>query len=502
MAGFADGFRSGFGLISDVKDRELQRDRLEEQARQGDLDRQATAAYRDGQLELGAERNRIDGIKAGNTTRSLENDASRLENDKSRLANDNLRLQNDNVKSKAQASVYDEQARGLKLKTDTEQERLEGIEREQAFALNANQFLEHLKTGASPTARNDEWNKIADQLFEKSYGGLTNPFVAASPATQENLMALQSSLTAMQSGQEVERAPITGILNNMLASSNTRKVGTELTAENTPAAGHLNGKGWRIVGKEVSEDWNVSGGFLTGTVDVTVQNSQGDVAVYNAPLSLGRNSVRTDESGNPVLGENGESLIAPAEPIPVETLLDASAGYYKYAQYAGQFQNEIAQSATRLYDLQNGEGSLQAEVNKKVSDFQTSMGSGSRASEPSFVAGMTNADLARDVKTLNTYMTYAVLDPEKNVPKATRAGDQIIRATAAIPDVKDLEAEIGRGLTRQELLSASHYFTRENGAIVLKKEDIRDWKKFEMNIMGEEEPPKYRYRVPDMDEPD
>lgn len=490
MAGFADGFRSGFGLISDVKDREFQRDKLEEQARQGDLDRQATSAYRKGQLELGAERNRIDGISAGNKKTSLENESARIANDASRLANDNLRLTNDNLKSTAQAGVYNEQARSLKLETDTKAERLEGIAKEQAFAVSANDFLEHLKTGASPTARNDAWNERADQLFEKAYGGLTNPFVAASPATQENLAALQSSLTAMQSGQEVERAPITGILNNMLASSNTRKIGTELTSENTPAAGHLNGKGWRIVGKEVSEDWNVSGGFLTGTVDVTVQNSQGDVAVYNAPLSLGRSSVRTDETGNPVLGENGESLIAPAEPIPVETLLDASAGYYKYAQYAGQFQDEIAQSATRLYDLQNGAGSLSAEVNRRVSDFQTSMGSGSRASEQSFVAGMTNADLARDVKRLNTYMTYAVLDPEKNVPKATRAGDQIIRATAGIPDVKDLEAEIGRSLTRQELLSASHYFTREGGAIVLKKEDIRDWKRFEMNIKGEEEPPR------------
>ena len=57
--GFAEGFRSGFGLISDVKDRELQRDRLEEQARQGDLDREATSAYRAEQNRLAGDRNAI-----------------------------------------------------------------------------------------------------------------------------------------------------------------------------------------------------------------------------------------------------------------------------------------------------------------------------------------------------------------------------------------------------------------------------------------------------------
>ena len=32
MAGFADGFRSGFGLISDVQDRELKREQIEADA--------------------------------------------------------------------------------------------------------------------------------------------------------------------------------------------------------------------------------------------------------------------------------------------------------------------------------------------------------------------------------------------------------------------------------------------------------------------------------------
>ena len=63
---FADGFRSGFGLISDVQDRALQRDRLDEQARQGDLDRESTAAYRKAQTDNADELARIRRLEAEN----------------------------------------------------------------------------------------------------------------------------------------------------------------------------------------------------------------------------------------------------------------------------------------------------------------------------------------------------------------------------------------------------------------------------------------------------
>ena len=72
---FSAGFRDGFDLVNDVKDREVAQRRLDEQARQGDLDREtqtqrynldreATADYRQGQLDNTAEGNRIQGVTA------------------------------------------------------------------------------------------------------------------------------------------------------------------------------------------------------------------------------------------------------------------------------------------------------------------------------------------------------------------------------------------------------------------------------------------------------
>ncbi len=52
MAGFADGFRSGFGLISDVQDRELKRDQMEADSAYKKQQADDLAAYRAEDLRI------------------------------------------------------------------------------------------------------------------------------------------------------------------------------------------------------------------------------------------------------------------------------------------------------------------------------------------------------------------------------------------------------------------------------------------------------------------
>ena len=52
MAGFADGFRSGFGMINDVKDRELRRDTLEADKAYKEKTGADLAAYRAEDLRI------------------------------------------------------------------------------------------------------------------------------------------------------------------------------------------------------------------------------------------------------------------------------------------------------------------------------------------------------------------------------------------------------------------------------------------------------------------
>ena len=470
--GFADGFTQGFGLIGDVKDRELQRNRLEEQTRQSDLDREATTQYRQDTLDANAEK--------------LAFEKNKLAWDKDPANPKNIETQATSDLREAQAGLAGAQSTKIVSDEQKESQRLSSIEKEQTFAINANAYIEHLKTGSSAGLRDEAWRKRADELFSSALGGLTNPLNAAHPSTEADMVSFQKVLETMQSGGEVDRGAVTGLLNMVLASNNERQLGAELTEETTPHAGYLNGKGWRIESKQISPNWNIVNGQLTGTVDVVVVNDRGERAGYNAPLTFKRGGVQMDESGNPVIDEvTGKPMKAIAQPISTQDLINSAAGYFKYAQYARQFKDEIASSAARLYDLKNGEGALTKEVNHKVSQYQIKYGTGEKAMMESPIKGMTNAEFIQDTKRLEEYMTFAVLDPSKNVVKATHALDGVISQVADLGEIKDLERTVGRKLDRQELLLASHFFSPDGK---IDKGDIEAWKDFKVSLLREEDP--------------
>ena len=493
---FADGFRSGFGLISNVQDRQLSEKRLEEQARQGDLDRKATSDYRAEQNRLAGERNitaqseadsqadyrqgQIDNQAELNRIRALE-----AENKKTELGIGKK-------KSDAMAGYYDSQAASSNQKTNAEDKRQSNIEKEQGFAVAAQAFNDHVATGKSATARTPEWNARADELFQEANGGLLSPLAAVDPETKANGVAFTKVMTAMQNGEDGDRDSITPIVNTFIRSSNMRQIGTELTEQNTPNAGHLNGKGWKIIGKEVAPDWQVVNGMLTGTVDVTVQNAAGDITVYNAPLSSGRSGQQVDDEGNPIKNSDGSSTASVPLGIPTDDLMKAAAGYFKYAQYMGQFEDEIYQSATRLHDFQHGTGDLAKKSNAFITNFQTKYAVGTMAGEQSPIRGLTNAELAspEHFNKLERYAQHSVIDPSKNAIKPTGAAEKMIKMNANIPEVKELEDELGRSLTRSELLQAGQYFSEVKNEntnktrIVMKREDKKPWELWKNEVLG------------------
>jgi hypothetical protein len=475
---FADGFRSGFGLISDVQDRQVAERRLDEQARQGDLDREATALYRKNQTDNQAEVNRIRGIDSEARLLTAKNNETQLNLDK--------------IRAESQAGLYGAQADALNQKTGALNKTQSNIEKEQTFAINAQKYIDHIKTGSSASARTPEWNARSDELFQLANGGLMSPFAAVDPDTKSNGVAFGKVLTAIQGGEDAGRENVTPIINTLIRSSNERQIGTELTAQNTPNAGHLNGKGWKIIGKEVSPDWQIVDGMLTGTVDVTVENAAGDVTVYNAPLSSGRSGQKVDDGGNPVNNPDG----SPATPAPLgiatDDLMKAASGYFKYAQYMGQFEDEIYQSATRLYDERNGAGSLADKANAYITKFQTDYAVGTLAGEQSPIKGLTNAELAspQHFNKLERYAQHSVLDPSKNAIKPTGAAESLLSKVAMIPDVKDLEKDVndqlGRGLTRSELLRAQQYFTfdEKTKKLVINREDKKPFELWKNELLG------------------
>lgn len=481
---FADGFNSGFGLINKVQDRQLSERRLVEQARQGDLDREATTLHRENLTTNQAETNRIRGIDADARFLAEKNNESQLVLDK--------------IKVDSLAGLQGAQTDALTQKTDAVDKRESNIEKEQRFAINAQAYIDHIGTGRSATARTPEWNARSDELFQEANGGLLNPFAAVDPDTKSNGVAFGKVLTAMQAGEDAGRENVTPILNTLVRSSNERQIGTELTEQNTPNAGHLNGKGWKIIGKEVAPDWQMVDGYITGTVDVTVQNAAGEVSVYNAPLSSGRSGQQVDDEGNPVLNPDGSSATPAPLGIATQDLIKAAAGYFKYAQYVGQFEDEIYQSATRLYDERNGAGSLEGKANAFITNFQTKYAVGTMAGEESPIKGLTNAELnsPKNFSKLERFAQFSILDPSKNQIKPTGAAESLLKKVAMIPDVKDLERRVNdqldRGLTRMELLRAQQYFTFDENTqkLVINREDKKPWELWKRGVLGIVEAPR------------
>jgi len=74
--------------------------------------------------------------------------------------------------------------------------------------------------------------------------------------------------------------------------------------------------------------------------------------------------------------------------------------------------------------------------------------------------------------------------------KPTGAAESLLSKVAMIPDVKDLEKKVndqlGRGLTRRELLQAQQYFTlnKGTGKLVINREDKKPFELWKNEVLG------------------
>lgn len=472
--GFADGFRTGYGLVADNQDRELKKTQLENaqsnadrnfkatederRVRRGeraaDLDRQTqneklTAEYRQGISDYNRDR-----LAQQKTDSDWAKDPTNPANIDS--------LKNSQTTRDYQASITAKNQQDTASKRKQE----EGIESEVAYAGKLDsyvKYLEKMQSGQIPA--NEETRETLASLYPTGRKGILDPLHAVNPQTLEDGQALGQVFSAMAQGVEVDKAPVTQAIETMLRSNNTRQVGTEVNAANTPNAGSWNGRGFTIKSKKVNGDWTVSNGELRATVDVTIINDRKQEAVYQAPVTVGRS------------GSGGE----PAN-IKTQDLIDASAGFFKYSQTMSPFKDEIIESNKRLYDLENGQGSFDILVNKSMSKFIADSQKDAYREEPSPIRGMTYGQMAQDTSALREYFTFSLLDPSRNNAGDIDPSANIIDNMAKLKDVKEFEGILGRPLGRDELLQVAA-FADESGTAIDEKEKGK-WIKWRNNIYG------------------
>jgi hypothetical protein len=439
---FADGFRSGFGLISDVQDRALQRDRLDEQARQGDLDRESTAAYRKAQTDNADELARI---------RRLEAENKRTE------------LGISQTKSDSMAGYYDAQTSILSDELKVKQDRRTQRDLNASAALQVQSFVdlsEQVRTGE--VAYDADTQARLSEMAESTRGTLMDLNYVTQPNVQFQAGRLKQVLDLVAEGKsdQIDETALRDTFNVVFHSNNMAGVGELVTSETHKHAGSFADKGYVVVSKQVS-NVGLDGNALGLTVDVLIENPEtGEQFTYEAPMTVGREA-------------SGEKTF-----MSVEEAVQAASGFYQYANAMAPYRGVLNEINARGYDLTEG---------RKDGDFMQLVADDIKAAEldgvrnpdlSSPIKGMTMSEFAANKGLMRSHYSSNRVGNYQPV-EAALAGDQAYNALKDQGVIRNLSRfNEGKPLSRAKVLEAAQYLSiDENGnAVIDNEKEWKNWK--------------------------
>lgn len=439
---FADGFKQGFGMMGAVQDRELYKQRLDEQARQGDLDREATAAYRKAQTDNAAEQTRIRGLEADNKKTQLGLDETRIN------ADANLRT--------AQAGAINDE---LELKKTRRGQR----ETNSAAALQVQSFVdlvEQVRTGE--VAYDADTQARLAEMAEATRGSMMDLDYVTQPNVQFQAGRLKQTLDLIAEGKadQIDETALRDTFNVVFHSNNMAGVGELVTEKTHPFAGSFADKGFVVVSKQVSKV-GLNGNSLGLTVDVLIENPKtGEQFTYEAPMTVGREA-SSDKAF-----------------MSVEEAVQAASGFYQYANAMAPYRGVLNEINARGYDLTEGrkDGDFMQLV---ADDIKAAEIEGARNPELSSpIKGMTMSEFAANKGLMRSHYSSNRVGNYQPV-EAALAGDRIyndLKDDNLITRLKKFNE--GKPLSRAKVLEAAQYvsFDKDTGKFVVDDEDT--WNEF------------------------
>lgn len=472
--GFAEGFRSGFGLISDVKDRELQRDRLEEQARQGDLDREATSAYRAEQNRLAGDRNAIAQTEAdsqatyreGQLTNQAELNKIRKQEAKNKgieLGLEKTRINADAALKGAQTSTITD---SLQLKIDRRSQRESAV----GASLAVQKFTELAdQVRSGEIAYTEEVKGQLASLSQQTEGSLLDLNYVTNPNTQYQSQRLQGVLQQIQQGnfEGIDQTALRDTFNVMLRSNNMSGIGEEVTSRTHPSAGSFADKGYVVVGKQVSS-LDYSDNSLGLKVDVLIKNPEtGESFTYEAPMTVGRKST----------GEGVE--------LSVEEAVQAAGGFFQYANSMAPYTSILTDINKKKYDLTEGrsDGDFDMLVNKSMENARSASTRDPDSESP--ISGMTMKQFAGNPAVMRTYYNSSLANPESMTESSTIAGDTTYNLMADSNPIRVLEKlRGGKKLSRAQILEAAQFLSVDENTGAITIDDEKEWRDWKNGVLG------------------
>jgi len=370
MAGFADGFRSGFGLISDVKDRELKRDQVE-----------ADEAYKKRQADDLAEYRKEDlRIKEAAQTSAAGLDAIRLNTEQTRANTAALAAKTANKKALDATNPESiDYRKGMSEIAENEAQRdnYESQAAERNQKLSMDQGALNVQEIANYTAQSDiqglgpeELRRISALIDENSSQSSFNLGYLTSPQTARSMAAIQTYMGDMSSGSNPEMTPeLRAAFGGALGLTKSAAIGREIDDSFVNAPDWMKNKNLRISGQGLHEVGTSDGKALSGTLYVLAEDADGNMYPYFPPLTAKRNFA----NNQPLDLEMGEAV-------------QALAGTAHMIQQIGPKLGRDVRAA-KIHTMYGGNKDFDAAVNAKLETIRKGIQSGASPKE-SLLAGM------------------------------------------------------------------------------------------------------------------
>ena len=388
MAGFADGFRSGFGLISDVKDRELKRDQVEADAAYRKRQADDLAAYREEDLRIkdAAQKSAagLDALRLSTAQTQAETARISAETAKKKAKDatdpttpEYKKIMSEIAENKAQEANFESQAdeRNQKLSRETG-----------AFALQ--DLAKYAEAGSLNGHGPEELAAIAKLVETTENSKFHGVGYITSPLTRRGLSAVNGFMADIAAGNPAEMTPqLRSAFGAALGLNTSAAVGRQIDESFINAPDWMKGKGLRVKSQGLHEVGTVDGQNLGGTLYVLAEDADGNQYPYFPPLTAQRN-------------------FADNKPLDlrVDDALTAMAGTAHMIQELGpQIERDVR--AAKIYTDYGGNKDFDAAVNAKLETIRKGIQSGATPTQSVLYGnelGMANATVSEKLSMTKT----------------------------------------------------------------------------------------------------
>lgn len=466
MAGFADGIKSGFGLVNDVYDRRSKDNyRTESLKLEGEAlaDKRADTKFTQG---LATAQDTRDGLAAEQDV--LESNQSILDRQND-IANDGVTRKKTNAVLEAAAV----QAANAATDRDTEQAKIT----RQAYDKDIGILATRLSTTKPQT--NEEYAQFAEDFKKVAAHPSIGKWFTGSfdPLTKFEDQAVLKEIQNLSAGAEINNDVIINGVNKLIGQSAGLQEGVTITEETHPNAPDRF-LGMKIVGTEVhalnmgDKNGNDDGAKVTADVAVTLVDGKGQQYTYITDMTTKRSG-----QGSPV-------------DLTVSGLLQAFAMKTQFAGHMKTARPALIEAMKRgSYSDENGNldnNKFVEAKNAAAAQMIQDIKDKDMLNDP--IAAGSSLTWGQYIKTddFNQYVESKLLMPSTEVTSTrneTRYTLNIMRDTNEIKKIDRLRKEQGNPkLTDREVLIASTYFdSTQDGEV--KVDGSKEWKAFN-NEMG------------------